>query len=158
VGSNRNTSGARYFAQDCRALGAGRCGEIGGAIVNRLESQHGEGEGFFCVLRNPETTRGDDLDSGEAGPEMCHEQRVVGATAGDDHIIDAKARRDPSVQRIENGERGEQRCCVEHVFRSQGVAIRPEERSLDEGGTELFAACGFWRLFAEEGIPPQGSQ
>ncbi len=50
--------------------------------------EESEGEGFFGVLWYAEVRGRKDLHSGQSRGNLSHDERVVGATAGDDELVD----------------------------------------------------------------------
>src|SRR6266851_8943994 len=76
------------FTENCRAARAGGGGNVAGAVVKSLVRQQGKSESFFCVFGYAELRGWNDLDLRKGGSNLPHDERVVGAAAGDDELMD----------------------------------------------------------------------
>src|SRR5437870_10381462 len=65
--------------------------EVGRTAVKSLIGQDGEGESFLGVFGYAQVCRRNNLDAGKPRPELRHQQRIMGATAGDDQLLDLRA-------------------------------------------------------------------
>jgi len=133
------------FTEDGGAAGAGGFGEIGGAVVEGFVGEEGEGVGFFGVLGDAELGGGENFDGGQGGGELRHDERIVSAPTGDDELVDFCFGKDEAVERVYNGERGEERDAAEKIVGMGAVFWGEGEELLEVGGAVVFAAGGFWK-------------
>ena len=87
----------RYFTEDCRAAGAGCGRQVPWPLVECFVGQQRKGESFLGVFGNAETGRGQDFDAGKGGGKLSDDQRIVGATAGNDELVNLRFWKDETV-------------------------------------------------------------
>ena len=117
----------------------------------------GEGEGFFGSGGDAEIVGRDDLNVGgrnifelacswhlgdmprsvfrpymgcERGFELRHDERVFGAAAGDDELIDSVFWQDEAIERVDDGQRGEDGDCTNKIGRANVMVASAESRFL----------------------------
>ncbi len=85
------------FTKDGGAACAGGGGKIRGAAVEGFVGQNGESKSFLGIFGDAQFWRADNFDLWKRGGQLREDQRVVGAAAGDDELIDFRFGQDKTV-------------------------------------------------------------
>ena len=99
--------GIRNFTKDGGAAGSGGVGKIRRAKLPVFVGEQGKGVGFLGVFGDAKLRRGENFNWRKCGGQLGHDKRIVGATAGDDELVDSMLGENEAVERIDNRERGE---------------------------------------------------
>ena len=93
------------------------CGgrKICGALVERFVGHQCECEGFLRVCGNTEFCRGYDVHLRECGGDLREHQRVAGAAAGNNHLLNFVRWKNETMQRIDYGQGREDRGGADRV-------------------------------------------
>src|SRR5882762_2507848 len=119
--------GIGYFTEDRQAAGAGCGGQVRGALVKCFVGQQSEGKGFLGIFGNAETPRGQDFDAGKCGRKLCKDQRITGATAGNDELVNFRFGDDETIQCIDDRECGEDCGCADEIVGLGAMAAAESE-------------------------------
>ena len=134
-----------------RASGAGK---IIGVLVRCDIGEKGEGEGFFGVGGNAEGVGGNDFERRQERDEICNDERIASAAAGENQFAHARtrAREDKFLAGLRDGCGGESGRGVEQVGGADMAALGERDQAHCVLGAEFFTAGGLRRGFAEEGM------
>ena len=75
---------------------------------------------------------------------MSKDERIAGATTGDDELMDFSLWEDEAIQSVDDGERSEKCGGADEVVRGGAVVAADGEKFFDVVSTKIFAAGGFW--------------
>lgn len=135
---------------------AGGAGEIAGALMECFIGHERKGEGFFGVSGNAEGGGGKNFYAGtERGGELRHQKRIFCAAAGDDELMNFYFGEDESVERVNDGERGEDGGGADEIGGLGAMFFAESEDIFQVGVAVVFAAGGFGRREFEIGIAHQ---
>src|SRR5579871_2832824 len=88
----------------------------------------------------------------KGGGELGHDERIVGAAAGDDKLVDFVMWKHEPVERADDRERGKEGGGADEVVRLSLMAAAKGKNFFEVGAAIVLAACGFGRREAEIGV------
>ncbi len=113
--------------------------------MKRFVGQYCKRECFLGVYRDAKSRRGQDLDPRKCSGELGEDQRIVGATAGNNELVNFCFGQNEAVQSIDDRERGEDCRGTNKIVGFGAMTPAEGENFFHINMAIILASCGFGR-------------
>ncbi len=129
----------------CGAAGASCGGKVRGTLVKRFVGEKRKGEGLLGIFGDAKSRRGQNLDPRKCSGELGEDQRIVGATAGYNKLVNFCFAQHETVQRVDDRESGEDCRGTNEVVGLGAMTPAEGENFFHINMAIIFASCGLGR-------------